>query len=554
MKRTSYIQTGVGLLLWLLCVWLLPVGYIEKLVLFAFFVIVPLFLYVTERQYDTESRLFQWIMYLLLPMAVFGSLSFFFPSGGLAGVFSLGWVFVTCLIGLYGFLRFINRGFYYLEEFCIDVGYMYLPLGGLWFAAHRFGIDIGGFGSVIILLTVAHFHFSFLSAPIFTGLAGRMVKKSKLYQMMAIANVVCPMLVAVGITYSRALEMIAVILFVLSLFIYIVYSIHISFKVIKNIYARICLLISSFSLLVTITFAVCYGIGRGLGIQIVSIPEMVLIHGTGNAFGFVLFGLLAWGITQPKSLVRMRPFPHSSIKGEWRIGRDFLERNGWVKTSKASIKCLVDDFSIYKNDEFNPKRISPHIRSFYERTMDYELIASTKWQRGFGLLSRIYKQISNRLEQINLPLNGENEDQEMEGLIIPIDSKRDGRWNVRAWMRWDRGTRKTIFVAVYSHHRDENRTYMNIALPLPFGNMTGILTLHHDEEDGLILTSVPNDKQQGDEGIYYFLGKLRIRLPLNESFHICLKDKNDLQATHRMWMFGIPFLEINYKINKKFAS
>ncbi len=47
---------------------------------------------------------------------------------------------------------------------------------------------------------------------------------------------------------------------------------------------------------------------------------------------------------------------------------------------------------------------------------------------------------------------------------------------------------KSIFVALYSKHTNKSETYMNIALPLPYSNMTGILKLYNDSHD-LIITS-----------------------------------------------------------------
>ncbi|WP_082129982.1 YndJ family protein [Aneurinibacillus tyrosinisolvens] len=545
-----YVQTLAGLFLWLLSVWLLPAGYIERLLLFAFFVTVPLFLFVAEdpNQNGTPSRLYQTIQYLQLPMGALGALSFLLPAGGVAGALSLGWVLVTCLIGLYGLLRFLKRGFYFLEEFCIDAGFIYMPLGGFWFAAHRFSFDIMHFGSVIILLTAIHFHFSSLAAPIFTGLAGRMREKTRIYRWVAAGNVISPMLIAVGITYSRMFEWIAVVLFAAGMLVYVYYTVRLVLTAIKNRNARIFLTVSSLALLVTMGFAVCYGIGRGFGVQIVSIGDMVLVHGTGNAFGFVLLGLLAWGIIRPEPRANMLDFPHSRMRGQWRISRDFLERNRWVDTSRLPVKGLVDDFSIYKSETFDPMRIHPEIRAFYEQTTEYSLFAQTRWLRGFVFLSRVYKRISEKVEQLNLPLNNEKEQQNMEGAIIPIHSERDGRRNVRAWVRWDKESGKTIFVAVYSHHGGERRTYMNIALPLPSGNMTGVLRVEHDEADGLILTSLPDPLGKGDEGIYYFFRYLRLRLPLNETFHITINERRGLRAKHRMWMFGIPFLAIDYVI------
>ena len=59
--------------------------------------------------------------------------------------------------------------------------------------------------------------------------------------------------------------------------------------------------------------------------------------------------------------------------------------------------------------------------------------------------------------------------------------------NVRAWIRKNEAG-ESIFVALYSKHTNKNETYMNIALPLPYSNMTGILKLYNDNHD-LIITS-----------------------------------------------------------------
>ena len=52
------------------------------------------------------------------------------------------------------------------------------------------------------------------------------------------------------------------------------------------------------------------------------------------------------------------------------------------------------------------------------------------------------------------------------------------RDNVRVWMR--KIGDDTAFVALYSTHEKNGRSYMNIALPLPFSSMIGILELKSD--------------------------------------------------------------------------
>lgn len=90
---------------------------------------------------------------------------------------------------------------------------------------------------------------------------------------------------------------------------------------------------------------------------------------------------------------------------------------------------------------------------------------------------------------------------------------------------------------------------MNIALPLPYSNMTGILKLRNDHDD-LIITSKLRGNGKGDEGIYLHTRFFTIRLPLAETFIIKEAKGQMLTAHHEMWIFRVKFLEIDYEIKK----
>lgn len=108
---------------------------------------------------------------------------------------------------------------------------------------------------------------------------------------------------------------------------------------------------------------------------------------------------------------------------------------------------------------------------------------------------------------------------------------------------------ESIFVALYSKHTHEDEKYMNIGLPLPYSNMTGILKLCNKNKD-LIITSKLRRNGKGDEGIYLHTRFFTIRLPLAETFIIKESTDQILEANHRMWIFGVKFLEIDYEIKK----
>lgn len=449
---------------------------------------------------------------------------------------SLGWVLETGLIGVYGLVRFWRRREFRIAALLRDAGLIYLPLGGFWFAAYRFGMEVLHFSSTIISLTAIHFHYAFLAVPVLTALAARYLDHTAAFRLTACGIIAGPVLVAAGITFSRTVEMWAVMLYAISLFLYIFYTFVLVRSGTFRGLASMFLVISSFSLFVTMGFAVAYAIGRGFGESIVSIPTMVLIHGMGNAFGFVSFALLAWSVRLGEP-----SFPVSRIRGEGFIGRNFLERNGWLDRRADAPQGLVDDFSVYRSESFQPARVSAEIRQFYEQTAAYDLLADTKWHRGFRMLSRLYKRLSERMEQLNLASDG-SKPQRMAGAILPVDSSRDGRERVRAWVRWDEADGKGIFTALYAVHQEAGQPYMNIALPLPGGNMTGILRPEHDGADGLILRST---------GIYFVFNHRLLRLPLEETFHVRAAAGGMLLANHRMRLCGLPFLQIEYQICKK---
>jgi hypothetical protein len=84
--------------------------------------------------------------------------------------------------------------------------------------------------------------------------------------------------------------------------------------------------------------------------------------------------------------------------------------------------------------------------------------------------------------------------------------------------------------------------------------MTGILRFENSTNpiDGLILTSLAQKGNKGDEGIYYVTNWFTIRLPLNEYFHVWIHHSSQsiIKAKHQMWMCGIKFLSIDYIIKR----
>ena len=454
------------------------------------------------------------------------------PDSKWNGLLAAVYLVFTISIALYGLSRFIKRGFTHSEEFAIDAGLVYISLGGAWFFAYMTGID-AGFSPLFTWLTAIHFHYSAFLLPIFIGLLGRLYKP-RAYGIVCLILLVSPLIVAIGITFSRWIELLSVGLYIIGLGGFIIIACKTTYA---NKIQKWLVRISFGALGVTIIFSLLYALGNGFGLTSVNIEFMLRFHGVLNCVVFALFGIIGWSLQIPGTNFRPPTFPVSRIRGNRVIGEEVLEGRLCEKH-----QGLVDDMKVYE-PFIQCETISPRIIDFYENTNDYQLFATINWHSWFKPFAILYAFISRKTQQINLPLHGRQV--EMTGNVIALRDEVDSRDNVRAWIR--KIGNDTTFVALYSQHITASRMYMNIALPLPFSTMTGILELHQSEND-LRLTSKPH-ACESDAGIYLtILTNQPFKLPIAEDFTVSDRKDSTLSAQHEMRIFSIPFLSITYLI------
>ncbi|PEY32236.1 hypothetical protein CN354_21595 [Bacillus cereus] len=508
---------------------------IESIILLSILLFIPMSLCIIDKEKrDGSQVLFYKTVSLLYPVAAISAMLAFVTG---YFFFAVIWFMYTGMIALFGVIRLLERGWKPLEETAIDSGFIYLLLGGFWFFASVANLSIMQFSSDIVLLTAAHFHYSAFLLPLSVGLLGRkQQKKSKLFEIVTCIIMISPMTVAVGITYSRTFEFFAVFIYLISLYAYGIYVWKTKFT---SIIAKILLIISSSTLMITILFSLVYSYGNFKQVMTITIAQMVWIHGVVNGFGVALPAVVAWMLERNVPVYIHYGKPMSRMKGKMNVeGTNVVEEKIYTG--------LVNQMSDFHSMQFDERKVAPLIIDFYEHTKNYQLKANITWSRWFRPFAFLYEKVSRHMQQIHLGMG--NRWEVMHGNIITIKDERDGREDVRAWIRKNEHD-ETIFVALYSQHTYNGETYMNIALPLPYSNMTGILKLRNDNKD-LIITSQLRKSTKGDEGIYLHTRFFTLRLPLAETFTI--KEENDktLTAHHQMWMFGVSFLEIDYEIER----
>ena len=276
---------------------------IVRLLLLAILIFVPLGLSpgVLPDHSNSPLRIIRAAQWLQPLAAILVTFSFLLPVDLTAALLASSWLLCTALIALYGLTRFLSHRFTRIEEVCIDAGLIYLPIGSAWLLFSRLGLNPLGFGDQIVLLTAVHFHYAGFAAPILAGLVGRTLRETswpiwKLFRFVAIGVISGPPLIAIGITFSPLIEVAAVIILVTSL---VALSIVTLVFVVPKVQARVAqalLVISSLAVIAAMILALSYGVSKFAHAPVLSIPQMIQVHGLLNGFGFVLCGLLAWNL------------------------------------------------------------------------------------------------------------------------------------------------------------------------------------------------------------------------------------------------------------------
>ncbi|WP_144556927.1 YndJ family protein [Bacillus pumilus] len=501
-----------------------------------FFLPAALHFFEKEGKKHKQERLIGFLMKAFPLAALCATAAFIYHSAW----FASGWLLYTILLALFGFSRLLKRGIFSLHELMIDGAWMYLALGGLWFWLYTADIQVMTFSPIFVLLTAIHFHYSAFFIPLFYGLLGRQqAKEIALYKVAGWVILLSPMMIAVGISFSRLFDTFSVILYVVALYIYGILCMKTRFR---STLAKGLVVLSSLVLMGTIVLSLFYSAGMLMRVTYISIEQMIWFHGSINAFFVVLPGLIGWLIEGPKDQFKQKNFPISKVHGRF-------QKISFQEESKHNPEKLglVDSLDELNGTTFSVDRVSPVIRRFYEDPMAFTLQAAVSfhwWIRPFVfLLLPLFKKIG----QLYLGLS--RHPYEMKGRLIRFQHPKEERKNVRAWIRHNvKG--EQVFFALYALHHDAAAGYMNIALPLPYSQLTAILKPFNEKEDFILKSTCPKGST-GDEGLYLHTPFITMQLPMEESFHMKPETDQSLTAVHQMKLFGIPFLTIHYQIDSE---
>jgi hypothetical protein len=511
-----------------------------------------------------------------IPLAApLGLSSFLLPKGTAAGAFAAAWLVTTLFVALAGVARIARRGPFPLEELAIDVGHLYLPVGGIWLLASRSGHALLGFHEPIVLYTAAHFHFAGFAAPVVMGFVGRELdlrrsagKIVRRVYPIATAIVLAGIpLVAAGIQLSRSLEMPAAILLGAGMLgasaLLVVAGARRAATKGGRCTVRasgVLLIVAGASLVLSMTFAVLFAVTssatRGSDAPMIPYSLMASIHGVANAVGFASVALLAFSIEPAER--RVGPFGGSWPKlfGRGFIGPDFFDRTGAIERERV-VTGQLESLDAFAHASFAPERVDAAVRDFYENTSAYELHVEPEWHfpfrfggRGFAWLAR------HVLGQLELPTRRDDpRDAVVSTRLFAVRADLDGRTAPIGYVRTlssgeSSDSARANYVAVYSTHRAPDGLLLSSAFPLPFSSLLGVLRFEDGpKEGGVLLSSRPREGEgPSDEGMFLVTALGALRLPVDERLEVWFD--GEVRATHDVHVLGLHAFTLTYTVAK----
>src|SRR4051794_27038428 len=223
-----------------------------------------------------------------------------------------------------------------------------------------------------------------------------------------------------------------------------------------------------------------------------------------------------------------------------RIGAAFytsLAEREHLRIEPSADAGLLPSFDALRGQHFDPDKVRPEVRDFYEHTACYRLEA---WSEA-PVLTRVFlwgltKFVSRRMDQLNFPVSSLELAGGMTSEVLPMADPASGRRVYTGWLRRLAAADRVIYTGLYSTERPAGYPdpCVKVSFPLPLGSATVFLRPEAQADGSFKLISAGS--RFGEPGFYRMVeadaGHWRVRYlrTLRESFHVYVDGRGTLRT------------------------
>lgn len=256
------------------------------------------------------------------------------------------------------------------------------------------------------------------------------------------------------------------------------------------------------------------------------------------------------------------PWLQGPIAGPAGVGRSFFHdlanQEGWTLRDSGSPRGLLASVDLLAGPTFNPARIHPAVRAFYERTSEFELDAWAEWCGAFRPFGRLLAALfSRRLQQLNVPLDPLDTSHGTSSEVLQLLDPGTGQVAITAWVRQLERSGRVLYAGSYSTCQVPGSAdpCIKVVFPLPTGNGLVVLRPSVDTEGALTVASV--GRRFGDPGFYFTVHRPGPRVwaryvrTMTEAIRVYSSGAREVRADHTMWFAGLVFLRLHYRLRPR---
>lgn len=304
--RSSALVGGVAWLLWAVAT---RPEWTVVLLLASPFVLVPLGLRLAGSGHvGPEAPVLHQLSRLAPLPALAAAAAFVVEPGAVAATLSVPWLGFTLAVAMVGGGRVLSRRWLLEPGIGTDTGLLFLAVGGGWLTISRAGLNPLGFSDAIVVLTAVHFHYAGFALPIVAGVTSQRLHRSALVPLAVIVGVP---LTAIGITVGGLLEWLAATMMagagMATAFLLLLLGAR------SGGGARGLLWLSGSALGAGMALALGWAWSLRFGWTYLGLDSMAATHGSLNAIGFGLLGLIGLNLLPT-------PVPTTGPTGGPRVG------------------------------------------------------------------------------------------------------------------------------------------------------------------------------------------------------------------------------------------